>query len=266
MIKSEYRICGSADITIAVVADLHEHEPSEVIEILKDVNPDVIAVPGDLFENYKYGEHQDCYDTSYSSKILCACIHLAERIARMRKRERQDVKREYAYDFLRAANAISPVVLSLGNHELNLTNEDKVVLDETRTVLLNNGCAEIKNVVFGGIPSKQCTGEIDMDFLKEFRKTDKYKVLLCHHPEYYKQIAQYTDLVISGHCHGGQIRLFGRGIFAPGQGLFPKYHHGVYGKMVVSAGCSNTSSIPRIGNPTEVVVIRIAADIDDSII
>ena len=51
-----------------------------------------------------------------------------------------------------------------------------------------------------------------------------------------------------------------RGIFAPGQGLLPKYHHGVYdGRLVVSAGCSNTASIPRWGNETEVVIVRLPA-------
>ena len=59
MIKTEYNIRGSADITIAVVADLHERKPDQVLEILRDVQPDVIAVPGDLLENY------DC--SSYSS-------------------------------------------------------------------------------------------------------------------------------------------------------------------------------------------------------
>ena len=68
-------------------------------------------------------------------------------------------------------------------------------------------------------------------------------------------------LFLSGHCHGGQIRVCGRGIFAPGQGLFPRYHHGVYeGRLVVSAGCSNTASIPRWGNEPEVVVVRFVAD------
>ena len=48
------------------------------------------------------------------------------------------------------------------------------------------------------------------------------------------------------------------GIFAPDQGFLPRYHHGVYhGHMVVSAGCSNTSLLPRFGNPCEVVLVRL---------
>ena len=70
-----------------------------------------------------------------------------------------------------------------------------------------------------------------------------------------------VDLILSGHCHGGQIRVCGRGIFAPGQGLLPKYHHGVYdGRLVVSAGCANTASFPRWGNETEVVIVRLESE------
>ena len=86
-----------------------------------------------------------------------------------------------------------------------------------------------------------------------------YKVLLCHHPEYYDKLKSYPiNLFLSGHCHGGQIRICNHGIFAPGQGLLPRYHHGVYdGRLVVSSGCANTASIPRFGNEPEVVVVRV---------
>lgn len=65
-------------------------------------------------------------------------------------------------------------------------------------------------------------------------------------------------MILSGRCHGGQIRIWNHGIFAPGQGLLPKYHHGVYhGHLVVSAGCANTAPIPRWGNEPEVVIVRL---------
>lgn len=38
------------------------------------------------------------------------------------------------------------------------------------------------------------------------------------------------DLVISEHVHGGQLRLFGKGLFSPGQGLFLKYTKGLIRK------------------------------------
>ena len=72
------------------------------------------------------------------------------------------------------------------------------------------------------------------------------------------------DLVVCGHAHGGQVRIPGilNGLYAPNQGMFPKYAGGHYrladGKteMIVSRGlCKN--SLPRIFNPPEVVVIDI---------
>ena len=66
------------------------------------------------------------------------------------------------------------------------------------------------------------------------------------------------DLVLSGHAHGGQIRLLGRGLYAPGQGILPAYtgglHSGPHGKLLISRGLSNTAlPVPRLFNPPEIV-------------
>ena len=68
------------------------------------------------------------------------------------------------------------------------------------------------------------------------------------------------DLTLSGHAHGGQIRLFGQGLYAPGQGVFPRLTGGFYdgGRLLVSRGMTNTVRIPRIGNPCELVMIEIS--------
>lgn len=107
----------------------------------------------------------------------------------------------------------------------------------------------------------------EMAWLSEFEKEQGYKVLLSHHPEYWSLRKPYLsqhpiDLALSGHAHGGQIRLFGRGVYAPGQGWMPKYTSGVfdgeYGKMIISRGLANTASpVPRVFNPTEVVYVEV---------
>ena len=259
MITTEYIIKGEADLSIAIVADLHEHDPAAILSILKTTQPDVIAVPGDLFENHEFGENLDKEDESLISRLLCSVIHYTNKLAGLRWKQRHDVKKEHAYEFLMKASEIAPIIYSPGNHELYLTEEDKSVLQNAGVHVLNNSSVVIKNVLFGGIPSKQITGKIDTEFLKVFAEKEGYKVLLCHHPEYYKTILPYNiDLILSGHAHGGQIRIGGQGLFSPGQGLLPKLTKGVYdGRLVVSAGCSNTASIPRWGNPCEVVVVRV---------
>lgn len=270
MVTTEYVINGPTDLTIAIVADLHEHDPAAVLSILKEVSPDVIAVPGDLFENHEFGENLDKEDESLISRLLCSAIHYMNKLAGLRWKQRHDVKKEHAYEFLMKASEIAPVAMSFGNHELYLTEEDKAVLQNAGVHVLNNSSVVIKNVLFGGIPSKQISGKIDTAFLRSFSETvdtgkpvnamnPMYKVLLCHHPEYYRFLQPYRlNLVLSGHAHGGQIRICGQGLFSPGQGLLPKLTKGVYdGRLVVSAGCANTASIPRWGNPCEVVVVRV---------
>ena len=86
------------------------------------------------------------------------------------------------------------------------------------------------------------------------------KILLCHHPEYYKTYLKdkKIDLIVAGHAHGGQWRLGRLAAFAPGQGIFPKYTKGVYDKrLVVSTGLKKSGRIPRIFNKPEIVYINI---------
>lgn len=264
MRRTEYKIsCSvSTPLTIGLVTDLHEHNPAEVLKILTYAKPDVIAVAGDTLERHRLGENLDKGDRSLSSRLICTGIQIAEKLADLWQREKRDVKAVHGLPFLREAVKIAPVVMCLGNHELYLTDEDRAVIAEAGVRLLDNTSVEIHGVLFGGIPSKQVTGAFHETFLEEFSSSQQYKVLLCHHPEYYPYLSQYPiDLILSGHCHGGQIRVYGRGIFAPGQGLLPKYHHGVYdGRLVVSAGCANTTSVPRWGNETEVVVVSLESE------
>jgi predicted MPP superfamily phosphohydrolase len=98
-----------------------------------------------------------------------------------------------------------------------------------------------------------------MEFANSFAKESGYKILLSHHPEYYGKYLKDLDinLILSGHAHGGQWRLFGRGVFAPGQGLFPKYTSGMYdNKLIVSRGIGNQMLVPRINNSKEIIVLN----------
>ena len=100
----------------------------------------------------------------------------------------------------------------------------------------------------------------DLRWLERFSAFQGFKLLLCHHPEYYPVYIKPLDIdiILSGHAHGGQWRLFGRGVFAPGQGLFPALTSGVYdNRLVVSRGLANTAGVPRIFNPTELVIVKL---------
>ena len=88
-------------------------------------------------------------------------------------------------------------------------------------------------------------------------------VLLAHRPEYFAQYrACGFELALCGHAHGGQWRLPGllNGLFAPNQGLFPRYAGGRYDQdgavMIVSRGLARESTrVPRIFNRPELVIV-----------
>ena len=90
-------------------------------------------------------------------------------------------------------------------------------------------------------------------------------MLLTHRPE---RVGNYRgsgfDQVVAGHAHGGQVRIPGilNGLFAPNQGLFPKYAGGQYSQsdtiMIVSRGLARESTrIPRIFNRPELLLIEL---------
>ena len=101
-------------------------------------------------------------------------------------------------------------------------------------------------------------------------KDGDFVLLLSHRPyEYESYAALGADLIVSGHVHGGLIRLPGiGGLVGPGREFLPKYSGGGYSgadrsSLVVSRGLAgvkfNKSSFhwPRLFNPREVVVITL---------
>lgn len=224
----------SREIRIAVVADLH-NKPyfNEIIDILRDVKPDVIAIPGDLLE-------------------------LKEK--------------KNGFEFLRIASGIAPVFYTPGNHE-RLTDRDILIIKETGAVFLDNDYARYEDLIIGGLSSgctdgghhNEKTPPPNIEWLNEFSNIEGTKILLSHHPEYYPEYikSKNVDLVISGHAHGGQWRISGQGVYAPGQGIFPKYTSGVHDNtLVVSRGLANQGIVPRIFNKPEFVLIKLIPEIN----
>ncbi len=233
---TEYRIKKniSREITVAVVADLHNKPHFErVVDILKSAPPDIITVPGDLLE-------------------------LKEK--------------DNGFEFLHRASKIAPLFYTPGNHE-RLTDEDITVIKETGAVFLDNDYERFEDIIVGGLSSgctdgghhNEKTPPPDLEWLNRFSNLDGTKILLSHHPEYYPEYikSKNIDVVISGHAHGGQWRVFGQGIYAPGQGIFPKYTAGVHDNvLVVSRGLANHTIIPRIFNRPELVLIKLIPEIN----
>ena len=230
---------------IALVSDLHAADPCKVICALRKISPNYILLAGDILE---------ALDGS------------------------KDSKNRRAFPILKACADIAPTFYSTGNHEdggvnsgtrswnkalekdRKYTEENIKMIEDSGVCFLVNSHKIFDGIAFGGLASGViCKDAIpDLKFLDRFSTLECPKILICHHPEYYDRYIKGLDidLVVSGHAHGGQWRIFGRGIYSPGQGLFPKYTSGVYhGRLVVSKGLKK-GILPRFFNPREIVIIE----------
>ena len=118
------------------------------------------------------------------------------------------------------------------------------------------------NMVKKNIPSKV------RDFLMDYENTDAFKIMLSHRPDsfVFGQAADTwkIDLVVSGHVHGGQVRIPGKGgLYGGDQGWFPEYTDGIHhfktvNHMIITRGLgSDKEKLPRFHNIPEIVVIRL---------
>ena len=246
---------------MAVLADFHNTDPSPILKSLEKQKPEILIIPGD----FVYGDKPagDGRNLTGDSNV-CA--------------------------FLRGCASIAPTFVSLGNHEWTVSPMDHELIISTGITLLDNCWTTYKNVVIGGLSSAyyseyQTLREKNPDkglypvpiyalrsrkitprleFLDDLEKQPGYKILLCHHPEYYPKYLRNRniDLILAGHAHGGQWRYHSlisnemRGVYAPGQGLFPSLTSGIIdGRLVISRGLSNPTFIPRINNPPEIIYL-----------
>lgn len=111
----------------------------------------------------------------------------------------------------------------------------------------------VKGIHFSKEDTRTALGDFDSSF---------YTVLLSHNPLYYPSYRDWgADLTLSGHIHGGIIRIpkLG-GLLSPDLSLFPKYDGGIFEEngrhLVVSRGLGNNFLV-RVCNPPELVIITL---------
>ncbi|MGN0970682.1 MAG: metallophosphoesterase [Aristaeellaceae bacterium] len=221
---TEYTVASdklTEPLTLAVVTDLHNGPFNAALPPMQGV--DGILIVGDLVNRHRPGY-------------------------------------QHAVDFLRSAPNIAPVFYSIGNHEWKFPQRAAYwpqVL-ESRVTVLDNTFVPFRGLMLGGFSS---AARPDPAFLADFAAQDGFRLLMCHHPEYYtRYVADFDiDLTVAGHAHGGQVQLRGRGLYAPGQGLLPCLTHGFYDgkRLLVSRGMTNSTWAPRIGNPCEMILLHL---------
>lgn len=100
-----------------------------------------------------------------------------------------------------------PFIGTTGNHDVELSEKD---LSDCKFINLNNTCYKIRNFEFRGVYDSGRTNRV-WD-LNPFNSHENTNVLLSHNPDWllqYKddQSLKNIDYMLSGHIHGGQIRL-----------------------------------------------------------
>ena len=232
----------TAEVRLAVVTDFHSSDNADdVAAMTASCAPDAVLMVGDMFDD----------DT-------------------------QNRPTERTLSLMRQLSAQYPCYYVSGNHEA-WTGEMDALYQQTEeagvTVLrMSSGVLTVRGqrIALCGVPDPYemvLSGAPDTEeqlrqALEDVDSAD-FTVLLAHRPELLAKYAQFPlDLVVSGHAHGGQVRIPGvlNGLYAPNQGWFPKLAGGAYTQdgttLIVSRGLAVRTRLPRIFNRPEVVLVR----------
>lgn len=232
----------TAVVRLAVVTDFHSSDNADdVVAMVASCAPDAVLLVGDMFDD-----------------------DIANRPT------------ERTLSLMRQLSAQYPCYYVSGNHEA-WTGEMDALYQQTEeagvTVLrMSSGVLTVRGqrIALCGVPDPYemvLSGAPDTEeqlrqALEDVDSAD-FTVLLAHRPELLAKYAQFPlDLVVSGHAHGGQVRIPGvlNGLYAPNQGWFPKLAGGAYTQdgttLIVSRGLAVRTRLPRIFNRPEVVLVR----------
>ncbi|WP_408071264.1 metallophosphoesterase [Butyrivibrio sp. JL13D10] len=246
------------DAVFCLLSDLHEklfgEGNIELIKAIDDISPDGILIAGDMLTAYQELGN-DRYD-------------------------------EIA-DFIRELCSRYPVYAANGNHETKmdvLGGFRKQAYDRYESKILEAGCILLRNqgTYLEDLNMEIHGLELEREYFRKFVKNplpegyienffgvpckNRFQLLIAHNPIYFDRYKKWgADLTVSGHVHGGIIRLpIIGGVISPALVPFPKYDGGLYeigdSKMILSRGLSTHSIRVRFNNPGELCVIKLYAE------
>ena len=244
----------TAPVRIVFLSDLHGREfgkdNSRLLAKIAAQKPDLIALVGDVFN-----------EDADAAEIDAMC------------------------GFIRGCAGIAPTYFGLGNHEVSYLKRDPAGLlsriTEAGATVVNNDYLDLdingNAIRLGGymgffssvlmMTTDKEQQKIEQAFIGDFKNTDRFKLLLNHIPTSWLDWGYIdkdsVDLVLSGHYHGGVIRIpiLEQGLFAPYVGKFPPYTKGIFvGKKatcVLTTGMAGGYGFPRFFNPPEICAVDI---------
>lgn len=235
------------DLRIVLLSDLHLSEygtdNADLVQKVRNLAPDLIAVAGDMD-----------IDTNPDYSLVLSLMRQLVDIAPVYY---APGNHEWAARYANGCDTIFDDIEATGVHWMNGTYEDAVI----------NG----KKLRIGGFfewPRAQLERENSRavaDALNDEMNAldDVCTILICHCPEVLDTSLadEKVDLVLSGHAHGGQVRIGGHGLWSTSQGFLPKYTSGVNqmgeSQVVISRGLGDSEPYPRIFNQPELVVVDV---------
>lgn len=235
-----------SDVKIVLISDVHSMRfgQNKLIRLTKKVNPNIIILAGDIFDAKRKTKYADEFLEKLPKNISTFYVtgnheHKNERIS-----EYMDILKKYEHikvldgtkKFIKSENSICVCGIS---------DPMKRVKDDV--------CYNYKSVIANNFSNIG----------------DSYNILIAHSPFYVKDYLQGDfDLVLSGHTHGGQVRIpiLLNGLFNRSWGFFPPYCGGKYihenGMVhIVSRGAANNPWwCPRVFNRREIVCVTLKKD------
>lgn len=190
---------------------------------------------------------------------------------------------EPAMDLVRTLAKKYPVYYGNGNHEHRIYHDSEkkygTMGQKYRAFLKGQGVCLLENAKID-LPEFQVRIyglDLPESYYKKFKEIplpvknlekllgkpqkDKINLLIAHNPDFFESYAEWgADLVLSGHVHGGVVRIpGGKGVISTSLKLFPKYDGGLFekgkSKMILSRGLGSHTIPLRLFNPAELVVI-----------
>lgn len=237
------------------LSDLHNKsfgpDQKRLVEEIEKIEPDLILISGDMID----------------------------------KRRTKEDSWGNVLSLIRQAAQFAPVFFVSGNHEwesglyaklrpqmetlgAEVLDNGFVVLDHGEAALAVMGVSDpaafSQNVKEGSKMEKEelpdCMAKVQkrLEWMCGQQEEGAFQVLIAHRPsDIYAQTG--VHLIFCGHAHGGQIRLFGKGLYAPDQGTLPKYTEGPYiidnTVMIVNRGLGNSGFPFRIFNRPQLITV-----------
>lgn len=243
-------------VSFVFISDLHNKQygkcNEDILEEIKLLNPDMVIFGGDMITSCmeKWVDYSDTISFVKSvAELFPVYYGMGNHEERLRRRPEKFPKGEYERLSKALASAGAPIIINerRSNDELNI---DIYGLD-------------LDHDFYRKVITKHFPDDYLVSKLGTVDK-NKLSILIAHNPEHFIQYSDYgVDLVLSGHVHGGIVRLpFLGGVVSPALKLFPKYDGGLFthgnSTMILSRGLGSHTVPIRVNNKAEVIYVEIS--------